>query len=152
MKLKEEIAGLDPSAIIELKEEEGLPKRTTRRATRRNYVYDDPEDAKKPVQPEIREDAAQLLQKMKEFVDSDSEYEADADDHSQNSNGNSNSIDPTNMVETVIESVEQNVLSETIPAQTQIESPHALEEHQLIQTSIDDTSTQVECTTSSDQV
>lgn len=113
LKLKEEIAGLDPNVIIETKEDEGRPKRSTRRATRRNYVFDESVDIGKgqlqPQQPsEIKEDISQLLQNMKEFIDSDSEYEGA--DHNQNSNN----VDPSNIVEAIISSNDANVLPEQI--------------------------------------
>lgn len=117
LKLKEEIAGLDPSVIIEAKEEEGRPKR---RATRRNYVFDDADDAKK----QQTEGTSQLLQKMKQIVDSDSEYELDEvnQNGSSKSNGNStelnntssntSNIDSENMVATIIGSSEPNTKTE----------------------------------------
>lgn len=113
MKLKEEIAGLDPSVIIEAKEEEGRPKR---RATRRNYVFDDADDAKK----QQTEGTSQLLEKMKQIVDSDSEYELDEvnQNGSSKSNGNSteltntSNIDSENMVATIIGSSEPNTKTE----------------------------------------
>lgn len=112
LKLKEEISGLDPSVIIETKEDEGRPKRTTRRATRRNYVYDDAIESTKSQQSEISEDTSQLLQKMKSFVDSDSEYEGD----DQSKTGNS--IDPSNIVEAIIDSNDTNIPMEAIPTLT----------------------------------
>lgn len=146
LKLKEEIAGLDPNAIIESKEEkEGRPTRTTRRATRRNYVFDDTmEEMNKPLQSEIKEDTSQLLQKMKGFIDSDSEYEVD--NQNQNSTSNSNSIEPTNILDTA-NSIESNALSQTIQAQTTQDSSH-----DFIQTTIDNPSTSIQCTISSEQV
>ncbi|XP_055324648.1 MATH and LRR domain-containing protein PFE0570w-like [Sitodiplosis mosellana] len=103
LKLKEEIAGLDPNVIIESKQDEGRPKRSTRMATRRNYVFDEPTETKNQQQLQLQpmakiEDTStlQLLQNMKEFIDSDSEYEAE--EHNQSSNN----IDPANMVETII--------------------------------------------------
>lgn len=108
LRLKEEIAGLDPSVIIESKEEDdGRPKRTTRRATKRNYVYNDTDK-----QPEMSEDASQLLKKMKEFIDSDSEYEGD--ERSEHSN----SVNPSNMVETIITTNEVNPVFEALPILT----------------------------------
>lgn len=148
LKLKEEIAGLDPNAIIESKEEEeGRPTRTTRRATRRNYVYDDADEAKKPLQPEIKEDTSQLLQKMKEFIDSDSEYEADVDDHGQNGAGKGDTVEPTNIVDTVNNSIDQNAPLQSIQTQAPDDSSH-----DLVQTTIDNSSASIECSISSDQV
>lgn len=98
LKLKEEIAGLDPSVIIESKDEnDGRPKRTTRTTTRRNYVYDDGTKSSNAKDGTTTE----LLQKMREFIDSDSEYEVN--EHSQNGNNNNNnssndSIDFTNVM------------------------------------------------------
>lgn len=115
LKLKEEIAGLDPSVIIESKDEnDGRPKRTTR--TRRNHVHNETDESKKSDHSSnAKEDTtSKLLQKMREFIDSDSEYEAD--EHSQNgnsynnntnnnnngnSNSNSDSIDFANVTETI---------------------------------------------------
>lgn len=113
LKLKEEIAGLDPSVIIEAKEEEGRPKR---RATRRNYVFDDADDAKK----QQTAGTSQLLQKMKQIVDSDSEYELDEvnQNDSSKSNGNSTELNNTsninseNIVATIIGSSEPNTKTE----------------------------------------
>lgn len=99
LKLREEIAGLDPSVIIESKDEhDGRPKRTTRTATRRNYVLDDGTKSSNTKDGATTE----LLQKMREFIDSDSEYEVN--EHSQNGNNNNNnssndSIDFTNVME-----------------------------------------------------
>lgn len=117
---------LDPSVIIETKEDDGRPKR---RATRRNYVFDDLEDVKLKQQLEIKkENTSQLLQKIKTVVDSDSEYEGDEPDQS-NSNGNNNSENPS----------ECNVTSETsqIPANTEDLGQMAVlapvQDHHLVQ-------------------
>lgn len=137
LKLKEEIAGLDPSVIIETKEEEdGRPKRTTRRATRRNYVYNDLEK-----QPEIRDDASQLLQKMKDFIDSDSEYEGDEQ------NKTVNNVDPTNIVETIMDANELNSTIEPLPILT-------YSTHQLVpyETSVDEPPAIVQCATTLQQL
>lgn len=101
LKLKEEMAGLDPSVIIESRDEnDGRPKRTTRTATRRNCIYDEQLEQSS----NAKDDAAtQFLQKMREFIDSDSEYEVN--EHSQNGNNNNNNsssndcIDFTNVME-----------------------------------------------------
>lgn len=155
LKLKEEIAGLDPNAIINVNDDEGRPKRTTRRATRRNYVFDEPEETKKPLQTAMKEDASQLLQKMKDFIDSDSDYENhENSEHDQNTNNNTNSnsdiVDSTKTVETIIDSIESSALSETAAVQIQ-----TLDESQsvLLQTDIENTSATIECTIQSlDQV
>lgn len=124
LRLKEEIAGLDPNVIIEA-QVEGRPKRSTRRATRRNYVFDEPDGTTKPPPPpEIREDAAQLLQKVKEFVDSDSEYEAN--DHNQSNN----TVDRSNLVEAIIDTNDTNaplvtpstIVHELNPVQTVVDT------------------------------
>lgn len=120
LKLKEEIAGLDPSVIIESKEDEGRPKRT-RRATRRNYVYDDTIESTKSQQPAISEDTSQLLQKIKSFIDSD---DSEGDDQSKTSN----SIDPSNMVEAIIDSNDINASMEAMPTLTY--TTHDLESFQ----------------------
>lgn len=89
LKLNEEMAGLDPSVIIDSKDEhDGRPKRTTRTATRRNYVYNETDETNKSNRSSSVQDglASNLLEKMKDFIDSDSEYEAD--EHSQNGNNN----------------------------------------------------------------
>lgn len=142
LKLKEEIAGLDPSAIIESKEEEeeGRPKRTTRRATRRNYVYDDASELTKSQQPEIRVNTSQLLQKIKEFIDSDSEY--DGDDHSKNSSN----VDPSNMVEAIIDSADTNTPME-IPTLT-----YTTHELVPLQTAVDQTPASIQCATTLQQL
>lgn len=116
LKLKEEIAGLDPSVIIESKDENdgagGRPKRTTRTTTRRNYNYDEQiDDTKSSDQLSNTKDGGattQLLQKMREFIDSESS-ENEFNEHSQNGNNNNNnnnssndSINFTNVLETVI--------------------------------------------------
>lgn len=111
LKLKEEIAGLDPSVIIESKDEnDGRPKRTTRTATRRNYVYDDQFDGTKS--SNTKDGATtQLLQKMREFIDSDSEYD-EVNEHSQNGNNNNNgsndSVDFANVMDTMTVTNGQN--------------------------------------------
>lgn len=124
LRLKEEIAGLDPNVIIEAQEDESRPKRSTRRATRRNYVFDEPDGTTKPPPPEIREDAAQLLRKVKKFVDSDSEYETN--DHNQSNN----TVDPSNMVEAIIDTNDTNaplvtpstIVHELNPVQTVVDT------------------------------
>lgn len=109
LKLKEEIAGLDTNVIIESKEDDGQPKRSTRRATRRNYVFDEPSDTKQQqVQPEIKDEVSQLLQKIKEFIDSDSEYEG------EQNNQNTNNVNTSNMVEAIISTNDINALPEQI--------------------------------------
>lgn len=126
LKLKEEIAGLDPNVIIESKDEnDGRPKRTTRTATRRNYVYDEMNEMKKSDQSSnaTNDTTSKLLQKMRKFIDSDSEYEAD--EHSQNGNSNNNnntngnshsdSIDFANVTETMAVSNGQNGISDSSP-------------------------------------
>lgn len=128
LKLKEEIAGLDPSVIIESKEDDGRPKRTTRRATRRNYVYDEINETKKSLQPEMNEDTSQLLQKIKEFIDSDSEYEGDK-------NQQNDCVEPTNIVETDLTDSTEQILSSEI------------ESNQTIQTAVDNSSS-AQCTIS----
>lgn len=100
LRLKEEIDGLDTSVIIEGSDEDesSRPRRATRRATRRNYTFDDPDEPKTQLKLEMKEDASELLRKMKEFIDSDSDYENDQHD----------SFDPSNLVEAVIESNDSN--------------------------------------------
>lgn len=100
MKLKEEIAGLDPSVIIETNEEDGRPKRATRKATKRNYVFDEKTEQKPLNTNKTMEDASDLLKRMKQFVDSDSEYEGDE------LSASNHSIDPANLVETIIDTNE----------------------------------------------
>lgn len=141
LKLKEEIAGLDPSVIIETKEEEGRPKRTTRRATRRNYVYDDTIESTKSQQPEISEDTSQLLQKMKSFVDSDSEYEGDE------LSKTSNSIDPSNMVETIIDSNDINTSLEAMPTLT-----YTTHDLLSLQAAVDEPPASVQCASTLQQL
>lgn len=160
LKLKEEIAGLDPSVIIESKDEnDGRPKRTTRTATRRNYVYDEIDETKKSNQSANTADGGattQLLQKMREFIDSDSDYEVD--EHSQNGNNNNNSssdsVDFANLTETVSVSNGQNGISESIPVQEHnneqplTENPtQVITDNQSAQTS-----EPAQCTISLDQV
>lgn len=155
MKLKEEIAGLDPSVIIDAKEEEGRPKR---RATRRNYVFDDAEDAKKRQQLENKEGTSQLLQKMKTIVDSDSEYEGDAvrqNDSSSKSNGNdySNSAIPVNVVEAIISSSESNVPSKI--ASTPLDSGQMavpVSDPVTIQSNVNELLAIAQCTTNLDHL
>lgn len=146
LKLKEEIAGLDPNAIIDVKDDEGRPKRTTRRATRRNYVFDDPEKTEKPLQMEMQGDASHLLQKMKDFIDSDSDYENNENnEHNQktnnnnNTNNNSHSVDATN--ETIIDSIESSAETAALHIQTVDESQSV-----LLQTDIENTSATIQCT------
>lgn len=106
MRLKEEVEGLDTSVIIEANEEGGA--RPRRRATRRNYVYDERNEPKRQheIQVEKKEDASNLLRKMKEFIDSDS----DDDDKSN--------FDPSCMVEAVMESNQERIeFSQTDPKQ-----------------------------------
>lgn len=157
MKLKEEIAGLDPRVIIDAKEEEGRPKR---RATRRNYVFDDAEDAKKRQQLENKEGTSQLLQKMKTIVDSDSEYEGDAvrqNNNSSKSNGNdnsnSNSAIPVNVVEAIISSSESNVPSEI--ASTPLDSGQMavpVSDPVTIQSNVNELLAIAQCTTNLDHL
>lgn len=108
LKLKEEIDGLDPNVIIESKEDDGRPKRSTRRATRRSFVIDEHLKTKNQQHSpsQNNEDASQLLQKIKEVIDCDSEYEGDQ--HNQNSNN----FDSANMMETIIGSNDVSALSE----------------------------------------
>lgn len=151
LKLKEEIAGLDPSVIIDAKEEEGRPKR---RATRRNYVFDEPEDAKKQQTLEIKEDATQLLQKMKKIVDSDSEYEGNefmqnSNNNANNDNNNTNSTsDPANMVEAIISPNESNTHSEMAPILEHAgQMPISISVPLTIQSNVTELLTIAQCTT-----
>lgn len=104
LKLKEEIAGLDPSVIIESKDENdgGRSKRTTRTATRRNYVYDDQFDATKSSNQSSNTNGdgatITLLQEMREFMDSESEYD-EVHEHSKNGNNNNNNQSSNDDVE-----------------------------------------------------
>lgn len=119
LKLKEEIAGLDPSVIIESKDEnDGRPKRTTRTATRRNYVYDDQFDETKS--SNTKDGATTQLLQKREFIDSDSEYD-EVNEHSQNGNNNNNgsndSVDFTNVMDTVTITNGRNGISVSNPMQ-----------------------------------
>ena len=137
LKLKEEIAGLDPNVIIESKEDNGRPKRSTRRATRGSFVLDEHIKTKNEQQSpsQNNEDASQLLQKMKEVIDSDSEYEGDQ--HNQNSNN----VDSANMMETIIGSNDINALSE------QILTDQSMQELFPVDTAVDATLVNAQCTT-----
>lgn len=137
LKLKEEIAGLDTDVIIESKEDDGRPKRSTRRATRRNYVFDEQAETKQQQeQPEIKEEASQLLQKMKEFIDSDSEYEG------EQNNQNTNNVDFSNMVEAIISTNDVDALPEQI-----LNDVPSTQELNSIQTAINVSSVNAQCTT-----
>lgn len=137
LKLKEEIAGLDPNVIIESKEDDGRPKRSTRRATRRSFVFDEPLNTKNQQQSPSQniENTPQLLQKMKEVVDSDSEY--DGDQHNQNSNN----VDSANMLDTIISSNDMDALSE------QILTVQSMQELLPVEIAVDTTLVNAQCTT-----
>lgn len=160
LKLKEEIAGLDPSVIIASKDEnDGRPKRTTRTATRRNYVYDEIDETKPSDQStNVVSDGvtSQLLQKMREFIDSDSEYEID--EHSQNGNNNNNSssdrVDFANLTEAVAISNGQNGISESSPIQEHTNEQPSTENPTQVTTDNQSaqTSEPAQCTISLDQV
>lgn len=126
LKLEEEIAGLDPNAIIETKEDDngnddnGRPmRRTTRRATRRNYVYDEPED--KPYKMENKEKTLHLLQNLKEVIDSDSDYDGEKPSQNENSNTDSNNIEAVPKLDAIVPPQEINAITES--GQVQQEEP-----------------------------
>lgn len=106
LKLKEEVAGVDPNVIIESKEDQDRSKRSARRATQRNYVYDELDEMKRQPQPEYQADASKTLQKMEELIESDSEY--NGEDHNRNNN---NSFEPSNLVEAIIVSNDVNTVA-----------------------------------------
>lgn len=130
MKLKEEIAGLDPSVIIETNEEDGRPKRATRKATKRNYVFDEKTEQKSLNTNKTMEDASDLLKRMKQFVDSDSEYEGDE------LSASNHSIDPANLVEAIIDTNEtktelaEHIQSAEVPAESASQCTNPIENEQ----------------------
>lgn len=140
LKLKEEIAGLDPNVIIESKEDEGRPKRSTRKATQRNYIFEEPMEKINQEQEqqvsEVSGDASQLLQKIKGFIDSDSDYE------SVEQNKNSNNVDPSNMVEANITANDANALPEQI-----LNVAEPIHESHPIQPIVDVSLVNAQCTT-----
>lgn len=164
LKLEEEAAGLDPSVIIQTNDgDDGRPKRATRTATRRNYVYNENNATKLSDQPTtIRScsTAAELLQNIKEFIDSDSEFEIV--EHSQNGNHNNNhcssdSVDFVNSTETVTVPNGQNGISESSPVQENNAEQPSTENINPTQVNTDNhhlaqTSEPAQCTTSLDQV
>ena len=121
LKLREEIAGLDPSVIIESNDDnDGRLRRSTRITTRRNYVYNEIYETKSFDQPTNDKDSgatSQSLQNMREFIDSDSDYRNDEQNGNNNNNNNNNSssdsVDLTSVTETMAILNGQNGVSES---------------------------------------